>query len=144
MGEIGAGPAINPKTGLARPLKVLVADDDALNLRVAARLLREQGCSGALVTSGDKALQLIAEREFDLMLLDINMPQFDGAQTLQALRERERSEGQGLRHLPVIMVSGFEDRATTERFLAAGADGFLVKPLAADRLRAEICRVTGG
>lgn len=141
MGGTGAGPALNSKPGLARPLKVLVADDDALNLRVAARLLREQGCSGALVTSGDKALQLITEREFDLMLLDISMPQMDGAQTLNALRERER---QGVRHLPVIMVSGFNDPATVERFLAAGADGFLVKPLAADSLRAEICRVTGG
>ncbi|MDD2729994.1 response regulator [Malikia sp.] len=126
---------------MARPLQILVADDDALNLRVAARLLREQGCSGALVTSGDKALQLIAQREFDLMLLDISMPQMDGAQTLRALRERERQDG---RHLPVVMVSGFEDRATVERFLAAGADGFLVKPLAADSLRAEIRRVTRG
>lgn len=139
MGEIGTGPVMNSKSALARPLQVLVADDDALNLRVAARLLREQGCSGALVTSGDKALQLSAQREFDLMLLDISMPRLDGAQTLQALRERER---QGVRHLPVIMVSGFEDRATVERFLAAGADGFLVKPLAADSLRAEIRRVT--
>ena len=59
MSEIGTGPAMSPKSVLARPPQVLVADDDALNLRVAARLLREQGCSGALVTSGDKALQLL-------------------------------------------------------------------------------------
>ncbi|PRD66933.1 hypothetical protein C6P64_02030 [Malikia granosa] len=141
MGKVEAGPATDSKPGLARPLQVLVADDDALNLRVAARLLREQDCSGALVTSGDKALQLIAQREFDLMLLDISMPQMDGAQTLQALRERER---QGARHLPVLMISGFDDPATVARFLAAGADGFLVKPLAADRLRAEISRLTRG
>lgn len=129
---------MKPQSASVRPLKVLVADDDALNLRVAARLLREQGCTGALVTSGDKALQLLAQQEFDVMLLDISMPQMDGAQTLKAVRERR-----GAPHLPVVMVSGFEDPATVKRFLGAGADGFLVKPLDAERLRAELRRVTG-
>jgi CheY-like chemotaxis protein len=123
-----------------RPLKVLVADDDALNLRIAARLLKEQGFGGALVNNGARALQLASEQVFDLMLLDICMPQMDGRETLGLLRQSER---QGRRRLPVIMVSGFESRSVVDGLLAAGADGFLVKPLAPVALRAEIRRVIG-
>ncbi len=121
-----------------RPLKVLVADDDALNLRIAARLLKEQGFGGALVNNGERALQLLDQQVFDLMLLDICMPEMSGRETLDLLRKRER---QGRRRVPVIMVSGFESRSVVDGLLAAGADGFLVKPLASETLRAEIRRV---
>ena len=129
---------LNLQTAPGRSLKVLVADDDALNLRIAARLLKEQGCSGALVNNGERALQLIKEQVFDLMLLDISMPQMDGRETLGLLRQSER---QDKRRLPVIIVSGFESSSVVDGLLAAGADGFLLKPLAPETLRAEIRRV---
>lgn len=121
-----------------RSLRVLVADDDALNLRIAARLLHGLGHSGALVADGRKALQLIAEQAFDLLLLDINMPGFDGLETLQALRA---AAPPGAQRLPVLMVSGHTDDGTRAHFVAAGADGFLAKPLSAEALQAEIRRV---
>lgn len=119
-------------------LHVLVVDDDALNLRIAARLLRGLGHGGALASDGEKALHLIGRQAFDLMLLDVNMPGLGGEGTLRALREREQG---GARRLPVLMVSGYSDDGTRQHFLDAGADGFVPKPLAADTLARELARL---
>ncbi|MDF3823201.1 response regulator [Leptospira sp. 96542] len=108
---------------------MLVVDDDVLNLRVAARLLRELGCRGALAPDGRTALRLTEQQVFDLVLLDIGMPDLNGQDILQALRARP---GQ---RLPIVMVSGHDDEATRHHYLALGADGFLTKPLAAGGLR---------
>lgn len=110
-----------PDTGL----HVLVVDDDPLNLRIAARLLRELGHHGALVNDGAKALKLADTQAFDVVLLDVNMPGMNGQDTLVALRSLVP---QG-RRLPVLMVSGHADPGTQAHFLAHGADGFLTKPL---------------
>lgn len=118
-------------------LRILVADDDPLNLRVAARLLREQGHSGALVTNGQQVLDALARQAFDLLLLDIHMPVLDGLATLQALRG---GGGQRNGGLPVIVVTGDDGAETRAHFLAAGANGFLVKPLTAQTLAQEIQR----
>lgn len=118
-------------------LRVLVADDDPLNLRVAARLLRDLGHGGAMVTDGAKALNALAQQTFDLVLLDVQMPELDGYATLLAIRAADRPG----RRLPVIMVSGEGGEATQQHFLAAGADGFLVKPLSVDRLAGALSSV---
>jgi len=104
-------------------LHVMVVDDDAINLRIAARLLRELGHHGALVNEGGKALRLLEARPFDLVLLDVNMPGLNGQDTLAALRRLPDP------HPAVLMVSGHDDAGTRAHFLALGADGFLSKPL---------------
>lgn len=120
-------------------LRVLVVDDDALNLRIAARLLQGLGHNGALATNGDRALQLVAEQTFHLMMLDINMPQgLSGLDTLTRLRRNEHSGG---KRLPVLMVSGHHDESTRQFFTHAGADGFLSKPLDAVSLAGELQRL---
>ena len=112
----------------ARPasLQVLVLDDDPINLRIAARLLRDLGHHGALVNEGLKALRLLEQRHFDLLMLDVNMPGMNGQEVLDALRQREGGSG---RRLPVLVVSGHDDEAIRAHYLACGADGFLCKPL---------------
>ncbi|MEC5319828.1 response regulator [Brenneria populi subsp. brevivirga] len=118
-------------------LRVLVVDDDTLNLRIAARLLRDLGHSGALAADGEKALQLARQQPFDLMLLDINMPKLSGEDTLRALRA-------GGSRLPVLMVSGHNGEQTRRHFLELGASGFLEKPLALPALRTALARLGGG
>ncbi len=109
---------------------MLVVDDDPLNLRIAARLLRELGHGGALVNSGAKALQLAREHPFDLVLLDVNMPGMSGQDALTELRRNPP----GGRPLKVLVVSGLDDTGTQQHFIDAGADGFITKPLDRDRL----------
>lgn len=123
-------------------LHVLVVDNDVLNLRIAARLLRDLGHSGALAGDGEKALQLSQQRQFDLMLLDINMPKLSGEETLRALRAQERRDGG--KQLPVLMVSGHNGEETRRHFLALGACGLLEKPLSLAALQAELTQLSRG
>lgn len=122
-------------TADGKAMRVLVVDDDAMNLRVVARLLRDMGCQGALAPDGRTALRLADEQVFDLVLLDINMPGFNGQDTLQALRAKPG------RRLPVVMVTGHDDEATRRHYMALGADGFLIKPLDVAGLRQVLLQI---
>ena len=82
-----------------RPLRLLVTDDDPIQLRAAARLLKALGHTGALATQGQIALDLLERQTFDLMLLDLRMPVLDGLETLERLRPLHPK-------LPVVLVSG--------------------------------------
>jgi CheY-like chemotaxis protein len=126
-----AEPKSMPQTRAAPP-RALIVDDDIMNLRLAARLLRELGYGGALATDGYKALRAVDEQSFDLILLDINMPGMNGQDTLAALRARPG------RRIPVLMVSGYDDEATRRHFSGLGADGFLAKPLTPNALEQAI------
>lgn len=119
-------------------LRILVADDNPINLRIATRLLRELGHSGVLVTDGEKALRALDAQAFDLVLLDVSMPVLDGFGVLSELRQRER---QGQRKVPVIMVTGHDLPSDRERLLKAGADGYVAKPMETAALQREMERV---
>jgi len=117
----------------ARALRVLVTDDDPIQLRAAARLLRSLGHSGALANNGQKALDLLNTQSFDLVLLDLRMPVLDGLETLARLRPRHP-------RLPVVLVSGDNLGPNWSFYSAAGADAYLVKPLDVDTLSALLQR----
>lgn len=123
---------------MTQPLRVLVVDDNAINLRLATKLLQLLGHTGALAPDGERALRALAARTFDLVLLDVNMPVMDGPTTLQAIRERER---QGAAKVNVIMVTAHDSPSDRRMLLAAGADGYIAKPLDEAKLQAEITRV---
>lgn len=121
-------------------LRVLVADDNTINLRLAARVLKALGHSGALVTDGDKALKALEAQRFDLLLLDATMPNRDGLSTLAEIR---RLESLGRPHLPVIIVTAHDMPSDRKLYLGAGADGYIAKPLEAGALLLELSRVLG-
>lgn len=121
-----------------RALRVLVADDNPVNLRVATRVLRDMGHSGVLVTDGEKALKALEAQSFDVVLMDVTMPQLDGVSTVGEMRKREKL---GARRTPVIMVTAFDMPSDRVRFMAAGADGYVAKPLERAALEAELRRV---
>jgi len=127
-----------PAKAAGRALRVLVADDNVINTRTAARLLRESGHGGILVHDGQQVLKALASQAFDVVLLDVNMPVLDGPETLKAIR---RLEQQGAPHVPVVFVTAHDLPSDRTRYLALGADGFLVKPLDAHALQAELVRL---
>lgn len=114
-------------------LRVLVVDDDPLQLRSAARLLRSLGHSGALAHRGAVALDLLAQQAFDVVLLDLRMPEMDGVETLQQLRPRHPQ-------LSVVLVSGDDLGVDWGYYSRAGADAFLTKPLDIEALSALLQR----
>ena len=104
------------------------------------QLLVRRGHRVRLANNGREALALAEEGAFDLLLLDVHMPELDGFQVVQAIRERERTTGG---HLPVIALTARSRKEDRERCLAAGMDDFLAKPIQAADLWAAIDRVVG-
>ncbi|GAB4090939.1 hypothetical protein GCM10028785_36080 [Hydrogenophaga soli] len=121
-------------------MRVLVADDNPVNLRVATRVLRDMGHSGVLVTDGEKALKALEAQAFDVCLFDVTMPNLDG---IGALTELRRREARGQRKTPVIMVTAFDLPSDRTRLMAQGADGYVPKPLERGALETELQRVLG-
>jgi signal transduction histidine kinase/ActR/RegA family two-component response regulator len=126
-------------------LRVLVAEDNVVNQTVVAAMLRQLGHVPTLVTNGRAALDALAVNEFDLVLMDCNMPVMDG---LEATR-RLRAGGAGIRNpgIPVIALTANAMDGDREQCLAAGMSDFLSKPVTIDMLRKAIegrterCRV---
>jgi two-component system, sensor histidine kinase and response regulator len=111
--------------------RVLVADDNNVNQQVARRFLERLGCSVELAENGLRAVELCAQSNFDLVLMDVQMPIMDG---LTATREIRRHEGQG-RCIPIIALTASAMTDELDRCVAAGMDGLLTKPLEPLRLR---------
>ncbi len=118
-----------------KALKVLIAEDNIINQRVAVTLLKSLGHTGVVVGDGEKALKCLAQLQFDVLLLDVMMPVMDGMQTLAAIRAQEQG---GAGRLPVIMATAHDEPGEAGRLKRAGADGYLAKPLSADTLQAEL------
>ncbi len=124
----------------AAPLRVLVAEDNEFNAQLLEQLLGRRGHRVRLANNGRVALALTEAGVFDLMVLDVHMPELDGFQVVRAVRERERAEGG---HLPVIALTARSRAEDRGRCLAAGMDEFLPKPIRAADLWAAIDRVVG-
>ena len=101
------------------PLHILVAEDNEFSARLMDQLLARQGHRVRLANNGREALVLAKENVFDLLLLDIHMPELDGFRIIEAIRERERAT-RG--HLPVIALTARSRKEDRERCLAAGMD----------------------
>jgi two-component system, sensor histidine kinase and response regulator len=122
-----------------RRLHVLVAEDAPFNQQLIEHLLRRWGHDVRVATEGRAALDALRECAFDLLLLDVRMPETDGFEVIATLRRWERSTGG---HLSVIGLSASSMKGDRERCLAAGMDDYLAKPFHADDLAEAIARVT--
>ena len=114
-----------------RRLRVLVAEDNAVNQRVAARILERAGHSVVIANNGREALAVVASQDIDVILMDVQMPEMDGVEATALLREGEKLTGA---HLPVIALTAHAMKGDREHCLSAGMDGYISKPLRADEL----------
>jgi class 3 adenylate cyclase len=112
---------------------ILVVDDDDYNRDLLSRLLRREGHTVACADSARQAMALIASQLFDLILLDVRMPDTNGVQTLAALKADER-----YRHLPVIMISACDEMDIAVRCIEMGAEDYLPKPFNPVLLKARV------
>jgi PAS domain S-box-containing protein len=125
-----------------RCLQILVAEDHPVNQRLIATMLAKQGHKVTIACDGRKALDLGSRMSFDLILMDIQMPELDGFETVSALRQAERTNSQ---HTPVIALTAHAMRGDKERCLRGGFDAYLSKPVRADQLHRVIKDLmTGG
>jgi PAS domain S-box-containing protein len=107
-------------------LRVLVAEDNLVNQRVAALLLGRQGHSVTAATDGAAALIALAEQDFDVILMDVQMPGVDGLEATASIRAQEAITG---RHIPIIALTAYAMPGDRARFLAGGMDSYIAKPI---------------
>jgi two-component system, sensor histidine kinase and response regulator len=119
------------KGDLLRSLHVLLAEDNRVNQMIATRLLEKRGHHVVLAGNGEEALAALAQRSFDLVLMDVHMPGMDGFEATKAIRKKEKSTGL---HQPVIAMTALAMTGDRERCLAAGMDGYLTKPIDLQKL----------
>ena len=119
-------------------LRILVAEDNELNVALLRELLTQSGHSAEFASDGRTALVLSTSDSFDLLLLDLHMPEMDGFEVVQAIRQAELTTG---RHLPIIALTARSSSRDRARCLTAGMDDFLSKPIEADALWAAIDRI---
>jgi CheY-like chemotaxis protein/HPt (histidine-containing phosphotransfer) domain-containing protein len=125
----------------ARSLRVLVAEDNAVNQQVALGMLERAGHVATVAENGREVLALLEGGAFDVVLMDVQMPEMDGLEATVAIRERERATGG---HLPIVALTAHAMKGDAERCLEAGMDAYLAKPLQPREFAAVIESVLGG
>ena len=119
----GSRPDIRPGS---RSLHVLLAEDNAVNEKVACAILEKAGHTVEVARDGRQAVRLVAAGSFDVVLMDVQMPEMDGFEATAAIREMEKHTGA---HTPVIAMTAHAMGGYKERCLAAGMDGYVTKPI---------------
>ncbi len=115
--------------------RILLAEDNPVNQHVAVRLLQKRGYEVAVARNGVEALKALETQTFDLVLMDVQMPEMDGFEATAAIRQKERGQG---RRLPIIALTAHAMAGDEERCLRAGMDGYIPKPISPELLFAAI------
>jgi two-component system sensor histidine kinase/response regulator len=119
----------------ARSLRVLVADDDPVNTMIVTMLLRKRGHVTVVVENGREAVLAASSGGFDLVLMDVQMPEMDGNEATAMIRKTEQTTGD---HVPILALTAELKSADRDACIAAGADGYLSKPITPASLFAKI------
>jgi CheY-like chemotaxis protein/HPt (histidine-containing phosphotransfer) domain-containing protein len=118
-----------------RPLRILLAEDNVVNQKLAARVLESRGHQVVVVGTGIAALSALGQQTFDLVLMDVQMPEMGGLEATAAIREREQLTGG---HIPIVALTAHAMKGDREMCIAAGMDDYLAKPIQAQALMAVI------
>jgi CheY-like chemotaxis protein len=114
-----------------RSLRVLLAEDNTINQKLAARVLEKRGHTVWIANNGREALEAMEKQTFDIVLMDVQMPEMDGLEATAAIRGMEKGAGT---HIPIIAMTAEAMKGDRERCLAAGMDSYASKPIQAKEL----------
>ncbi len=135
------GPATILSRVSRRPLRILLAEDNAINQKVVAGMLGSGGHQVVVVGNGHEAVEAVERQVFDVVLMDIQMPEMNGLEATAAIRAAERHSG---RHLPIVAMTAHAMAGDRERCLAAGMDGYVAKPIRIGDMFATIAALVSG
>jgi PAS domain S-box-containing protein len=132
-------PAVTTRVS-RRPLRILLAEDNAINQKVVSGMLASGGHQVVAVDNGREAVAAVRRQIFDVVLMDIQMPEMNGLEATAAIREAEKETGG---HLPIIAMTAHAMAGDRERCLAAGMDGYVAKPIRIADMFTTIAAVVG-
>jgi len=121
-------------------LQILLVEDNLINQKLAARLLEKAGHVVTIAANGKEAVDQVAARPFDLVLMDVQMPEMDGYEATQAIRLSEQGDR---RHLPIVALTAHAMVGDREKCLQAGMDGYVTKPVQPPVLFAAMAEALG-
>jgi PAS domain S-box-containing protein len=124
---------------LPRTLRILLAEDNVINQKLATHLLTRWGNSVVVAGTGVQALAAWEKEPFDLILMDIQMPQMDGLEATHCIRQKEKSTGS---HVPILALTAHAMTGDREQCFLAGMDGYITKPIQPEELFSELEKIT--
>jgi CheY-like chemotaxis protein/HPt (histidine-containing phosphotransfer) domain-containing protein len=130
-----------PTATRGKSLKVLVAEDNPVNRKLAASILQRAGHNAILVTNGKEAVDAVTREQFDVVLMDVQMPVMGGFEATRLIREHEETSGT---RTPIIAVTAHAMKGDREACFAAGMDGFVPKPIQSTKLLEMVDRLASG
>jgi CheY-like chemotaxis protein len=119
-------------------LRILLAEDNVVNQRLTSRLLEKMGHTVTIAGNGQIALRLLAEEDFDLVAMDMQMPIMDGLEATEMIRASEKETG---RHVAIVAMTANAFEEDRQRCRLAGMDGYIAKPVSSKSIEMEIARV---
>ena len=122
-----------------KPLKILLAEDNELNRLFVTHLLTRHGHEVTEVPDGSKVLDALAENNFDIVLMDVQMPSMDGIEATKAIRD----SGKAFKDIPIIALTAYAMSGDRQRFLDSGMDGYITKPVELDKLLKTMKELSG-
>jgi two-component system sensor histidine kinase/response regulator len=131
-------PASTSPRGIAEPYTILLAEDNLVNQKLAIGLLKKMGHHIEIANNGVEALDMIQQKKYDVVLMDLQMPSMGGLEAATKIRQIEQGSG---RRIPILAMTAHAALQDEKRCLDAGMDGYLTKPVRAEWLRKEIERV---
>jgi len=134
-----AGTAMIPKEEPKAGVRVLIVEDNPINRQVILAMLKKLGCDSKSAENGQKALEVLAQNSFDLVLMDCQMPVMDGYEASAEIRRREAGTG---KRIPIVAVTAHAMKGDRDICLAAGMDDYLTKPFSVEDLQARIQQLT--
>ncbi len=124
---------------LCSSLRVLLAEDDRVNQLAIGRMLEKRGHTVCIAANGRQALTMLQEGGFDLVLMDVQMPEMDGLEAAGRIRQGEA--GAAGKEIPIIALTAYAMEGDRKKFLSRGMDGYLAKPVTGEELEGEMARV---
>jgi CheY-like chemotaxis protein len=116
-------------------LRILLAEDNPVNQKLAVRLLEKEGHTVVVADNGRRALEALKGGNVDLVIMDVQMPEMDGYEAAASIRKGEQAT---LKHVPILVMTAHAMKGDQEKCLAAGMDGYVSKPIRPDDLRQAI------
>jgi CheY-like chemotaxis protein len=121
-----------------KPLRILLAEDNLVNQKVVVRMLEKHGHAVAVAGDGREALGILWQGNFDIVLMDISMPEMDGLEATAAIRKREEGTSE---HTPIIALTANAMKSDADACIAAGMDGYIAKPAKETVILEELRRI---